>query len=286
MLLLGGILAWGEARAQALEFLTPEAGNRRVTLRWTAVPSDTLDAMERVNCKAMCGDCCRDFKFGGYQIWRGSSEDTTKLVLLRTYSILDSTWTFVGENREFVDPDSVKIRGCGGTPGFDLDQCDPLTGRAIAPFNGFQYWYAISWYESAVDTVGAPRIKERVVQDRGTGILDESVMPSSRSTTESPVLGDVHVVPNPYDPSDDAGKQSFRGEERIQFVNLPSPARVKIFTIAGDLVQTLENDDSNGSIDWNLKNAAGKDVVAGIYMYVAETGDGSQRRNGHFVIIR
>ncbi|TPW09952.1 MAG: hypothetical protein FD129_2040, partial [bacterium] len=96
----------------------------------------------------------------------------------------------------------------------------------------------------------------------------------------------VRVVPNPFDPSDEAGRLSFRGEPRIQFINLPSPARVKIFTIAGDLIRTLENDDTDGTIDWNLKNADGRDVAPGVYMYVAETGDGGQRRNGHFVIIR
>lgn len=287
LLSLGGAMTSVEVQAQALQFLAPEPGDRRVKLQWNAVPGDTFSVGERASCKDLCGDCCFDFKFGGYQIWRGSSDDTTQLVLMRTYSVLDSTWTFVGDTREFSDPDSVIIRGCGGTPGLDLDRCDPLTGRAIAPFNGFRYWYAISWFQSAVDTVGgSARIKERIIQDRGTGLRAESIMPSGRGVTTSPLLGSVRVVPNPYDPSDEASRQSFRGEERIQFINLPSPARVKIFTISGDLIQTLDNNDANGSVDWNLKNADGRDVVPGVYMYVAETGDGSQRRNGHFVIIR
>ncbi len=286
MMVIYGVSVCREVQAQVLEFMTPQVGDRQVTLRWTAVPSDTLSAAARNDCKAVCGTCCSDYQFGGYQIWRGSSDDTTKLVLMRTYSIFDSTWTFIGENREFSDPDSVIIRGCGGTPGFDTDRCDPLTGRALGPFNGFRYWYAISWFESAVDTVGGPRVKDRIVQDRGTGLRDEPVMPSGRPVAVSPVLGNVRVVPNPYDPSDEATRQSYRGDARIQFINLPSPARVKIFTIAGDLVQTLQNDDLNGSIDWNLQNAEGRDVVPGIYLYVAETGDGSQSRNGHFVIIR
>ena len=286
-LVLCGLATAGELRAQGLQFLTPEPNDRRIVLRWNPVAGDTFVARDRRRCKTLCGECCEEFKFGGYQIWRGSSDDTTKLILLRTYAILDSTWSFVGNQRVFSDPDSIPIRGCGGTPGLDLDACDPLTGRAVAPFNGFQYWYAISWFESAVDTVGGvARVKERVIQDRGTGLRLDSIRPSGRAVTASPMLGGVRVVPNPFDPSDEANRLSFRGEARIQFINLPSPARVKIFTISGDLIQTLENDDSDGSIDWDLKNADGRDVVPGVYMFVAETGDGGQRRNGHFVIIR
>jgi hypothetical protein len=290
--LLGLVLATagvvpGTAGAQQVQFLTPEIGDRRVILRWNKAPGDTFEARERARCKQSCGECCEVPAFGGYQIWRGSSADTSKLVLVRTYSVFDTTWTFVGDNRVFSDPDSVIIRGCGGTPGLDPDFCDPLTGRAVAPFNGFQYWYAISWFESRAETVGvSARIREITRQSRGEGLRQASIMPAAPATTVAPVLGDVRVVPNPYDPSDPANRLTFRGEERIQFINLPSPARVKIYTISGDLIRELENTDTDGAIDWNLRNADGRNVVPGIYMFVAETGDGRQRRNGHFVIIR
>jgi hypothetical protein len=286
-LFLLAMMPAGVSRAQDVVFDTPQVGDRRVVLRWNPAPGDTFEARERARCKQLCGDCCEEVAFGGYQLWRGSTPDTSELILLRTFSVFDSTWTFVGDERVFSDPDSVIIRGCGGTPGLDPDLCDPLTGRAVAPFNGFQYWYAISWFDSRVDTVGVVgRILETTRQDRGSGLRLQSIMPAAPSITTSPVLGDVRVVPNPYDPSDPANRLTFRGEERIQFIHLPSPSRVKIYTIAGDLIQELENTDTNDTIDWNLQNADGSDVVPGIYMYVAETPDGSQRRNGHFVIIR
>jgi hypothetical protein len=287
VLLVLGIVPPGLAMAQDVVFETPVVGDRRVILRWNKAPGDTFTADERARCKVICGECCESRAFGGYQIWRGSSADTTKLVLVRTYSVFDTTWTFVGDERVFSDPDSVLIRGCGGTPGLDPDFCDPLTGRAVAPFNGFPYWYSVSWFDSEIDTVGVVgRVYEHTRQDRGTGLRAEPVQPAAPSVTSAPVLGNVRVVPNPYDPSDPANRLTFRGEERIQFIHLPSPSRVKIYTISGDLIQELENNDSDDAIDWNLRNADGRDVVPGIYMYVAETADGSQRRNGHFVIIR
>lgn len=276
-----------EAAAQLVQFLTPEVADRRVVLRWNRAPGDTLSSAARRNCSAICGECCEEFRFGGYQIWKGLTNDPGSMVLVRSYSLFDTTWTFRGTERIFVDPDSVSVRGCGGIPGLDEDFCDPLTGRAIPPFNGFKYWYAVTWYDSKVDSIGGrARVREVDRQTREEGILASPVQPAALPASEAPLLGRVHVIPNPYDPSDEFGRQQFGTEERVQFVNLPSPGRVKIFTIAGDLIRELLNDDDDGALDWDLKNADGEDVVPGVYMYVAETGDGAQRRNGHFVIIR
>ena len=40
-----------------------------------------------------------DTLFAGYQVWRAQAETPTKFTLLRTYSLLDTTWTFVGDER-------------------------------------------------------------------------------------------------------------------------------------------------------------------------------------------
>jgi hypothetical protein len=289
VLLAGAALFFGanDAAAQLVQFFPPEVADRRVVLRWNPAPGDTLSAAARRNCRALCGECCEDVHFGGYQIWKGVTGDPASMVLVRSYALFDSTWTFRGNERVFVDPDSASVRGCGGIPGLDEDFCDPLTGKAIAPFNGFKYWYAVTWFDSKVDSIGGrARVREIERQGREQGILASPVQPAALPSSEAPLLGRVHVIPNPYDPSDEFGRQQFGTEERVQFVNLPSPGRIKIYTIAGDLIRELLNDDDDGAIDWDLKNADGEDVVPGVYMFVAETGDGSQRRNGHFVIIR
>jgi hypothetical protein len=276
-----------ESGAQLVQFLQPEVADRRVVLRWNRAPGDTVTGASRRNCRTLCGECCEEVRFGGYQIWKGLTADPAAMVLVRSYSLFDSTWTFRGNERVFVDPDSASVRGCGGIPGLDEDFCDPLTGKALPPFNGFKYWYAVTWFDSRVDSIGGRgRVREFDRQSRDEGILAEPVQPAALPAGEAPLLGRVHVIPNPYDPSDEFGRQQFGAEERIQFVNLPSPGRIKIFSIAGDLIRELLNDDADGALDWDLKNADGEDVVPGVYMYVAETGDGNQRRNGHFVIIR
>ena len=71
---------------------------------------------------------------------------------------------------------------------------------------------------------------------------------------------------------------------------------MKIFTLAGDLVQTLKNDDwksGNGTVFWNLISRNGQDVVSGVYLFSVECTDCAQgvkgcgdRKVGRFTIIR
>jgi hypothetical protein len=301
-MILFALAGWETAAAQIVQFETPEVGNRRVVLRWDPVPGDTLDAEARRECKEPCRALpdstaeqqaireacfavCNQRLFGGYQIWRSSPEDTSRMVLLRTYSVFDSTWTFVGNERAFIDPDSVIVRGCGEP--FPDPDCNPTTGKAVAPFNGFPYYYAITWFESQPVTIaGGERISEFEMQSRAQGRLVQPVQPSALCVTTSPLLGNVGVVPNPFNPNDAFQRSSFGSENRVQFVNLPCPATIRIYSVAGDLIHTLENTDNDASVDWNLKNGDGRDVVGGIYMFLVEAAGGSQTRSGHFVIIR
>jgi hypothetical protein len=85
-------------------------------------------------------------------------------------------------------------------------------------------------------------------------------------------LRDVAVVPNPY-----VGAASWepsttgvgRGERRVHFIHLPRRCTIRIYTIAGHLVQTLEHDGAmdNGQEPWNLVSRDGMDVAFGVYVF-------------------
>ena len=55
-------------------------------------------------------------------------------------------------------------------------------------------------------------------------------------------------------------------DNRVKITNLPSRATIKIFTVGGTLVRTLNKDDSMSSIDWDLKNDYGIPIASGLYM--------------------
>jgi hypothetical protein len=86
-----------------------------------------------------------------------------------------------------------------------------------------------------------------------------------------------YVVPNPY-----VGAASFeperfavsgRGERRIEFRGLPERCTIRIFTIAGELVQTLEHDApiNQGFIGWDLRSRDNLEVAPGLYIFHVES---------------
>ena len=95
--------------------------------------------------------------------------------------------------------------------------------------------------------------------------------------------GAPYVVPNPY-----VGAASFepapfgvqgRGDRRIEFRNLPQSCTIRIFTVRGDLVQTMRQDGSTGGyVAWDLRTKDNLDVAPGLYIYHIDGGT-----NGSFV---
>ncbi|MBK7630383.1 MAG: hypothetical protein IPJ23_06760 [Ignavibacteriales bacterium] len=86
-------------------------------------------------------------------------------------------------------------------------------------------------------------------------------------------LDNIYVVPNPYvganeiEPANKLSGQN-RGERRIYFENLPMKCSIRIFTLSGELVTTLEHDSGaeNGREFWNLLNNDGFSVAYGVYL--------------------
>jgi hypothetical protein len=99
-----------------------------------------------------------------------------------------------------------------------------------------------------------------------------------------------YVVPNPY-----VGAASFepglfatsgRGERRVEFRGLPQSCIIRIYTVRGDLVQTLvHNGSTDGFVAWNLRTKDNLDVAPGLYVYHVDAGTlGSHI--GKFAIIK
>jgi hypothetical protein len=99
-----------------------------------------------------------------------------------------------------------------------------------------------------------------------------------------------YVVPNPY-----VGAASFeperfavsgRGERRIEFRGLPQNAVIRIYTVRGDLVQTLRQDGSvDGTVPWNLRTRDNLDAAPGLYVFHVEA-PGADIHIGKFAVIK
>lgn len=83
--------------------------------------------------------------------------------------------------------------------------------------------------------------------------------------------GNVRTVPNPYRAS-----APWEGpyENRIAFVNLPPVCDIRVYTLAGDHVTTLEHRSYGGNSGeeyWDLTNQSGSSVCTGLYVYTVQT---------------
>ncbi len=101
-----------------------------------------------------------------------------------------------------------------------------------------------------------------------------AIRPSARLTLES-----LHVFPSPYRPS--------RGDDRITFRGATTHTTIRIYTLSGWLVRTLEkNDSTTQDVVWQpVVNYAGQNIASGVYHYVAD-GDEVGRKIGKLMIIK
>jgi len=106
----------------------------------------------------------------------------------------------------------------------------------------------------------------------------------------------VIVYPNPY--RIDGGYYENKYEpgsgnldKRIRFVNLPPRCTIRIYTLDGDLVWSIDHDKAPHTLDathdeWNLVSRNTQAVVSGIYLFSVENKDTGENQVGKFVIIK
>jgi hypothetical protein len=78
--------------------------------------------------------------------------------------------------------------------------------------------------------------------------------------------GSVRIVPNPY--ISGAGDFNFAGtrSNTVLFVNLPPFCTLRIYTVTGDLIKTIEHVSGSGDNEWDLVTDSNQFVASGIYI--------------------
>jgi hypothetical protein len=104
-------------------------------------------------------------------------------------------------------------------------------------------------------------------------------------------LDAIRVVPNPYVAAASwEQKNSFssgRGERSIHFIGLPRRCTIRIYTVRGELVETIEHNSvlTNGTADWDLLSQDQLSVAYGIYIYHIDA-PGIGEKIGRFAVIK
>jgi hypothetical protein len=231
------------------------AGDGFVRIEWDDFPETVEDPLTRI----------RDFY--GYQVWKAVG------------------WT--RESSEPKDQDWQLIldidRGDGGA---ELDEWDTgLEGIGKYAFvdnlvkNGFSYWYSVTAYDSTGEGYHFGKFSQNKTL----------VVPNSgvRST-----LDEVRVVPNPYVNHEYLARWNLAPNEldptgeKLCFQNLPRDSVVRIYSLGGELVETLrpEAESTGGDACWNMISRNSQIVVSGVYLYHVDSPLGE--KIGKFVIIK
>lgn len=99
-------------------------------------------------------------------------------------------------------------------------------------------------------------------------------------------LDKVNVVPNPYYVR--AMWDSDRFNQAVIFTHLPSACKIRIFTVSGLLIRTIEHlSEGGGGVEgWDLLTDEGMKCVSGLYVYQVKDENSGKTKVGKLAIIR
>ncbi len=159
---------------------------------------------------------------------------------------------------------------------------------------GRPYFYSVAALDYALSPTTGQRIAGKVGDPSSNFVYVEPTTPSQRDYQYDE--DEVYVVPNPATTSTmQPWTLSPNNDDptgiKVEFRNLPADrGTIRIYTIAGDLVEELPFDGRTGagSMKWDLVSRNGQDVTSGIYLFSIEcdTNAAFKRKIGKFAIIR
>ena len=252
--------------------IKPEKGV--ISLFWDDFPEDQLDPFYQVP------------DFEGYRVYVTRKEGATseEFNLVRELDVVD---------------------GIGYDTGFESVLDSTMFGDTLYTYHlrvssvkdGFKYWVAITSFDKGLPEEGVESMESGV---RATQVL---TIPGTPPVDDNQT---IYVVPNPY-----RGAAVWDGtrdrEKYIWFVNLPRRATIRIYTLAGDLVKTIDFDGSTydggevqglrtseernvaipgGICAWDLITSEDQAAATGLYIFSVENLETGKNQIGKFMIIR
>jgi hypothetical protein len=246
----------------------------RISFYWNDYPEGELDPFYKIP------------DFEGYRIYvtRKEGATTDEFDLVRDIDIIDGIGYDTGlESLR----DSTVISDSLYTYRMDIDDVK----------DGFKYWVAITSYDRGLPQEGVESMESGI---RATKVLTIPGTPPAEDGLKA------SVFPNPY-----RGEAVWDGtrdrEKYIWFVNLPERATIRIYSLAGDLVKTIDFDGRTydaadvqglrtavernvaipgGICAWDLITEEDQGIATGLYIYSIESRETGSIQRGKFMVIR
>jgi hypothetical protein len=255
-------------------------GDHQVTIEWDNLPEILVGA-------GIAGP--PGARFVGYHVYKLSDwrERVSLLPPAHSWSLL----------RGFANDTTFGERPLAAARDTTLDFVKILYEQRLYPvgyyrfvdrdvLDGFDYAYVVTAVIETPGHTGSAPGTERF-ESPLIATLRQVVTPRTEARSDpSPVW----VVPNPFRASADWDRPPVRSDphtHHVAFMGLPrARCTIKVWTVAGDLVTSLDHDGSagDGQQSWNLITRNGQDVESGIYLFTVDSSLG--REIGRFVVIR
>lgn len=173
------------------------------------------------------------------------------------------------------------------------------------PRKGVEYYVAVTAYDRGIPSSVPPLNFLETGRDEDANM--KVLFPGSSAKNDN--MDEIMVIPNPY-----VGRSQFDGRRendskgdksrRLWFVNLPQRCTIRIYTLAGDLVQELDHEGAqatdiitvskasisglaaDGMHPWDLLSKRNQIIAPGVYLYSVENKAGNEIKVGKFVIIK
>jgi len=171
------------------------------------------------------------------------------------------------------------------------------------PPKGIEFYIAVSAWDRGMPSLSIPVLESARDADANMKVFFPG--PTGNSS-----LNNIYVVPNPY-----IGFSGFDGKRdtdtkgdksrRLWFVNLPTECKIKIWTLAGDLVDeidhngneyyediitvskaALEAQAAGGIHAWDLLSKYDQIIAPGVYLFTVIDKDSGDKKVGKFVVIK
>jgi hypothetical protein len=252
--------------------IKPERG--AISIHWDDYPEDKLDPFYKI----------ADFE--GYRIYVTRTEGATseEFDLIREVDVVNG----IGYDTGLADVDNPVTIG---------DTLYDYSFRIDNLKDGFKYWVSLTSFDRGIPEEGVESMESGI---RATRVMVVPGTPPAEDGRE------IVVFPNPY-----RGEAVWDGprdrEKYVWFANLPRRATIRIYSLAGDLVKTIEFDGADydgsdvqglgtagerdfaipgGLCAWDLITDEDQAVASGLYIYSVRDKETGGDHIGKLMIIR
>ncbi len=229
--------------------------------------------------------------------WYGETVDTSRYFYYQGLELLPVAVNFRVKN---LTSDSyipfLFLDRPGGRPG-RVDSTELIIFYEPPPDNPDTLevsWFVRFNYQLFFGDTVAPRPGDelRIFVYQNFSTRDEYVYTSeaARINADKATLANIRVYPNPYvgvSPQEPSNRfAEGRGERRITFTHLPPRCTIRVYSVKGELVQTLDHNTTvdDGTQNWDLRSRDGLNVAYGVYLYHVDSEYGEA--SGRFAVVK